>query len=108
MRLHVRPPTGTRIEEAAFIFSSIEREIRRVIPPQELASVLDNIGLPNSGINLAFSDTITNGNGDGDILISLKPDHHSTLDYTRKLRSTLARQFPAESFFFQAADITSE
>ena len=79
-----------------------------MIPPQELDSILDNIGLPNSGINLAFSDTITNGNGDGDILISLKPDHHPTLDYTRKLRSTLAAQFPAESFFFQAADITSE
>jgi multidrug efflux pump subunit AcrB len=108
MRLHVRPPTGTRIEEAAAIFSSIESEIRRVIPPQELDSILDNIGLPNSGINLAMSDTITNGNGDGDILISLKPNHHPTLDYTRKLRSTLAAQFPAESFFFQAADITSE
>ena len=75
MRLHVRPPTGTRIEEAATIFSSIENEIRRVIPAQELDSILDNIGLPNSGINLAFSDSITNGNGDGDILISLKPDH---------------------------------
>src|ERR1700685_4334780 len=108
MRLHVRPPTGTRIEEAAAIFLSIEREIRRLIPPQELDSILDNIGLPNSGINLAMSDTITNGNGDGDILISLKPNHHPTLDYTRKLRSTLAAQFPAESFFFQAADITSE
>jgi multidrug efflux pump subunit AcrB len=108
MRLHVRPPTGTRIEEAGVIFSSIESEIRRVIPAQEIESILDNIGLPNSGINLAFSDSITNGNGDGDILISLKPNHHPTLDYTRKLRSTLAAQFPAETFFFQAADITSE
>ena len=108
MRLHVRPPTGTRIEEAATIFSSIENEIRGVIPAEEIDSILDNIGLPNSGINLAYSDTITNGNGDGDILISLKPDHRPTLDYTRKLRSTLAAQFPAESFFFQAADITSE
>ena len=108
MRLHVRPPTGTRIEEAAAIFSSIEKEIRRVIPPEEVDSILDNIGLPNSGINLAYSDSITNGNGDGDILISLKPDHHPTLDYTRKLRNALAAQFPAESFFFQAADITSE
>src|ERR1700733_3038582 len=108
MRLHVRPPTGTRIEEAATIFSSIENEVRRVIPAAEIDSILDNIGLPNSGINLAYSDTITNGNGDGDILISLKPNHSSTLDYTRKLRSTLAAQFPAENFFFQAADITSE
>ena len=79
-----------------------------MVPPEELDSILDNIGLPNSGINLAFSDSITNGNGDGEILISLKPDHHPTLDYTRNLRSTLAAQFPAETFFFQAADITSQ
>src|SRR5260370_26614287 len=108
MRLHVTCPTGTRIEEAAAIFSSVESEIRRVIPAQELDSMLDNIGLPNSGINLAFSDSVTNGNGDGDILISLKSNHHSTLDYTRKLRNTLAVKFPAENFFFQASDITSE
>jgi multidrug efflux pump subunit AcrB len=108
MRLHVRTPTGTRIEEAAAIFSAVDREIRNTIPAQELDSILDNIGLPNSGINLAFSDSITNGNGDGDILISLKPDHQSTIDYTRKLRNTLAVKFPAETFFFQAADITSE
>ena len=108
MRLHVRCPTGTRIEEAAAIFSSVEREVRRVIPAQELDSILDNIGLPNSGINLAFSDSITNGNGDGEILISLKPGHHPTPGYTRELRRTLTAQFPAESFFFQAADITSQ
>src|ERR1700683_4709291 len=90
MRLHVLCPTGTRIEEASAIFASIDSEIRRVIPAAEIDSILDNIGLPNSGINLAYSDTITNGNGDGDILISLKPDHRPTLDYIRKLRSTLA------------------
>jgi multidrug efflux pump subunit AcrB len=107
MRLHVRCPTGTRIEEASAIFASIETKIRKVIPPQELDSILDNIGLPNDGIDLAYGDSITNGNGDGEILISLKPDHHPTLDYTRNLRSNLAAQFPAENFFFQAADITS-
>ena len=108
MRLHVRTPTGTRIEEAAAIFSSIEREIRRVIPSQELDTILDNIGLPNSGINLAFSDSITSGNGDGEILISMKPNHQPTLDYTRKLRNILTAKFPADTFFFQAADITSQ
>src|ERR1700722_6092598 len=108
MRMHVRCPTGTRIEEAAAIFSSIESEIRKIIPADELDSILDNIGLPNSGINLAFSDRITSGNGDGEILISLKPDHHPTLDYTRKLRTAIASKFPAESLFFQAADITSQ
>jgi multidrug efflux pump subunit AcrB len=108
MRLHVRTPTGTRIEEAAVIFASIERNIRQIVPPQELDSILDNIGLPNSGINLAFSDSITNGNGDGEILISLKPNHHPTLEYTRNIRSLLAAKFPAEDSFFQAADITSQ
>src|ERR1700676_5566266 len=102
MRLHVRTPTGTRIEEAAAIFSSIEKEIRATIPAQELDSILDNIGLPNSGINLAFSDSVTNGNSDGDILISLKPNHHPTLEYTRELRNDLATKFPTENFFFQA------
>jgi multidrug efflux pump subunit AcrB len=108
MRLHVRCPTGTRIEESSAIFASIEAKIRQVIPPQELDSILDNIGLPNDGIDLAYGDSITNGNGDGEILISLKPDHHPTLDYTRELRASLAGQFPAENFFFQAADITSQ
>jgi multidrug efflux pump subunit AcrB len=108
MRLHVRCPTGTRIEEASAIFAAIETKIRQVIPPQELDSILDNIGLPNDGIDLAYGDSITNGNGDGEILISLKPDHHPTLDYTRELRASLAGQFPAENFFFQAADITSQ
>jgi len=108
MRLHVRPPAGTRIEEAAAIFAAVETEIRKVIPAQELDSILDNIGLPQSGINLAFSDSITNGNGDGEILISLKPTHHPTLEYTRKIREILSREFPAETFLFQPADITSQ
>jgi multidrug efflux pump subunit AcrB len=108
MRLHVTCPTGTRIEEASAIFASVEAEIRRIIPPQELASMIDNIGLPNSGVNLAFSDSITNGAGDGEILISLQPKHHSTLDYTRTIRTTLGARFPEEVFFFQAADITSQ
>ena len=108
MRLHVRCPTGTRIEETERIFGAVEAEIRRVVPPQELDIILDNIGLPNSGINLAFSDSATNGAGDGEILISLKPTHHPTIDYMRQLRTGLAARFPSEIFFFQAADITSQ
>jgi multidrug efflux pump subunit AcrB len=108
MRLHVRPPSGTRIEEAERIFAQVEEEVRRVVPPEELDTILDNIGLPNSGINLAFSDSATNGSGDGEILISLKPKHHPTIDYTRQLRTSLAARFPTETFFFQAADITSQ
>ncbi len=108
MRLHVRCPSGTRIEEAERVFGQVEEEVRRAVPPQELDTILDNIGLPNSGINLAFSDSATNGSGDGEILISLKPEHHPTIDYTRQLRTTLAARFPSEIFFFQAADITSQ
>ena len=108
MRLHVRCPTGTRIEQAEQVFASVEADIRRVIPPEELNSILDNIGLSNSGINLAFSDSATIGDGDGEILISLNAKHRPTLDYTRKLREDLAVKFPAETFFFQAANITSQ
>lgn len=108
MRLHVRCPTGTRIEESERIFGEVEEEIRRVLPPEELDTILDNIGLPNSGINLAFSDSATSGSGDGEILISLKPTHRPTIDYTRQLRADLAERFPTETFFFQAADITSQ
>jgi multidrug efflux pump subunit AcrB len=108
MRLHVRCPTGTRIEQAEEVFASVEADIRRLIPPEELDSILDNIGLPNSGINLAFSDSATNGDGDGEILISLNSKHRPTLEYTRKLREDLIAKFPAETFFFQAANITSQ
>ncbi|HEY6342735.1 MAG TPA: efflux RND transporter permease subunit [Bryobacteraceae bacterium] len=95
-------------KEAERIFAAVEAEVRRQIPPEELDTILDNIGLPNSGINLAFSDAPTNGSGDGEILISLKEDHHPTIDYTRRLRTSLASKFPSEIFFFQAADITSQ
>jgi multidrug efflux pump subunit AcrB len=108
MRMHVRCATGTRIEEAERIFAGVEEEIRSLIPAQELDSILDNIGLPTSGINLAFSDSATIGNGDGEILISLKANHHPTLDYTRQLRQRLPLKFPSVIFFFQPADITSQ
>jgi multidrug efflux pump subunit AcrB len=108
MRLHVRCPTGTRIEEAERIFAAVEAEIRGVIPARELNSILDNIGLPTSGINLAFSDSATVGDGDGEILISLNEDHHPSMDYTRALREKLAAKFPSVTFFFQAANITNQ
>jgi multidrug efflux pump subunit AcrB len=108
MRLHVRCATGTRIEEAERIFGAVEEEIRRVIPAQELDSILDNIGLPASGINLAFSDSATIGDGDGEILVSLKAGHHPTPEYERQLREKLSARFPAETFFFQAANITNQ
>ena len=104
MRLHVRCPTGTRIEEAEHIFAEVEAEIRRVIPAAELDSILDNIGLPNSGINLAFSDSATVGNGDGEILISLKEKHRPTPEYTRQLRTRLAAAVSGRDLLLPAGE----
>ena len=109
MRLHARGPSGTRIEQTEVIFSQIEDEIRQAIPPDEIANIIDNIGLPNGGFNLAFGDNPTLGVSDGDILISLKPDEHgSTADYTDLLRKRLRQKFPDVDFFFEAANITNQ
>jgi multidrug efflux pump subunit AcrB len=108
MRLHVRTPAGTRIEETEQIFAAIEGEIRRQIPAGELETILDDIGLPTGGINLAYGDIATQGAADGDILIALKPSHGSTIEHQRTLRDALGRAFPQETFFFQAANITNQ
>ena len=110
MRLHVRTPECTRIEETEHIFGQVDREIRRLIPANEIAEILDNIGLPNSGINLAFGDNSTIASSDADILISLNPTTKSkgTEEYTRILRDDLRGRFPQETFFFQAANITNQ
>ncbi len=108
MRLHVNPPQGMRIEDAELYFASIEKEIRRVIPTDEVELILDNIGLPNSGINLAFGTTGTISNSDGEILIALKPGKRDTTRYMRLLREDLARTFPDGTFFFTPANITNQ
>jgi multidrug efflux pump subunit AcrB len=109
MRLHVRAPEGTRIEETERLFAQVEDQVRQEIPADELRTILDNIGLPISGINLAFSDSVTIGPSDGEILISLKPDHRTpTQVYTRRLRERLRSKFPELRFFFQAANITNQ
>jgi multidrug efflux pump subunit AcrB len=109
MRLHARAPAGTRIEDTELRFAAIEDTIRQVIPPREIDTVIDNIGIPNGGFNLAFGDSPTIGTGDGDILISLKGDEHgSTADYTDKLRKRLHQRFPDMTFFFEAANITNQ
>jgi CzcA family heavy metal efflux pump len=109
MRLHVRTLQGTRIEETEGIFAQVEDEIRRNIPASEMDTILDNIGLPNGGINLAFSDTATIGSGDGEILISLKEGKHGpTQGYMRKLRTALHNRFPDLTLFFQPANITNQ
>ncbi len=108
-QLHVRAPTGTRIEETEVLFSQVERTIRRVIPPRDLALVLDNIGLPSSGVQLAVGSNATVGPADGDMLVQLTSDHKgSTWDYVRALRRELPKEYPGITFFFQPADIVSQ
>ncbi len=109
IRLHVRARGGTRIEETEQKFAAVEQTIRRVIPREELKQILDNIGLPFGGINLAFSDSATVGSFDGEILVSLNPEKHApTNDYVRKLRHELNKAHPDLSFFFQPADIVGQ
>ncbi len=108
MRLHVNPPTGMRIEDAEQYFAAIEHEIRAVIPPTEVELILDNIGLPNSGINLAFGTSATISNSDGEIQIALKPGIHKTEAYQRLIRTDLQKKFPDGTFFFTPANITNQ
>ncbi len=109
IRLHVRAAAGTRIEETERYFALVEDTIRKVIPARELSDILDNIGLPYSGNNIAYSDSATVGPFDGEILVSLKPgEHQSTWEYVRRLRVRLRREFPDLNFFFQPADIVGQ
>jgi len=108
MRLHVYPPQGTRPEDAELYFAAIEREIRQVIPPERVELILDNIGLPNGGFNLAFSDSSVTSDSDGDILIALKPGKRDTEMYMRQLRVRLHAKFPEGIFFFTPANITNQ
>jgi multidrug efflux pump subunit AcrB len=107
-RLHVRAPAGTRLESTKERFFEVGREIRQVIPPNEIQTVLDNIGLPTSGINLAFSDNSTISSADGEILVALNPNHKPVAQYMRILREKLHRDFPDMEFFFSAPDIVSQ
>ena len=109
MRLHVRAKTGTRVEETAVLCDHVEAAIRRAIPGKELESIVDNIGLPASGINVSYNNGGTVGPFDAEILISLnRENHHPTAGYIRKLRHELNAEFPGVSFFFQPADIVSQ
>ncbi len=107
-RLHVRAPAGTRLEATEERFYEVGRAIREVIPPNEIQNVLDNIGLPVSGINLAFSDSATVSSADGEILVALNPKHKPTAQYVRTLREKLHRDFPDMEFYFSAPDIVSQ
>ena len=107
-RLHVRGRAGLRIEETARLVDQVEQEIRRQVPPSEIRTVLDNIGLPYSGINLSYSNAGTIGTSDAEVLVSLNPGHRPTQQYVRRLRDELPEEFPGVEFFFQPADIVSQ
>jgi CzcA family heavy metal efflux pump len=106
--LHVRGPSGMRIEETARLFDLVEDQIRKEIPPAQIDNILDNIGLPYSGMNTQHLTDGTLGAGDGDILVSLKPEHGPTANYVRDLRSKLPRIFPEDTFYTLPADITTQ
>ena len=106
--MHVRAQPGTRIEETARLFDLVERTVRQVIPPSQLENITDNIGLPFSGINMAYQNTGTIGPEDGDALISLNDDHGPTADYVQQLRTVLPQKFPGTTFSFLPADIVSQ
>src|ERR1700722_5776810 len=108
IRLHLRAKTGTRIEEAARITDNVETRIRSLIPKAELGSILDNIGLPVSGINLTYDSASPIGNADADILVTLNAKHRPTAQYVQKLRTALNADFPGVTFGFLPADIISQ
>jgi multidrug efflux pump subunit AcrB len=107
-KLHLRAPTGMRIEDTAFLCDLVENSIRKEIPAPELNSIIDNIGLPYSGINLSYSNSAPIGTSDADILVSLSPQHHPTEKYVEQLRMSLAKDFPGVSFAFLPSDMVTQ
>jgi CzcA family heavy metal efflux pump len=108
-RLHMKAPSGTRIEKTEQIFSTVEAEIRKVIPPDEIALMIDNIGVPAETFNMAFGDSATLGTSDGEILVSLNHHRaHSTPEYMKLLRESLEEKFPGLVFYYQPADIVNQ
>ena len=110
LRLHVRAPTGTRLETTEELFARVEDKVREIIPPSKLDTILDNIGLPVLPINMAYTDSATIGSGDGEILISLKRERKrgETWEYARRLRQELPAAFPEMTFFFRSADMVGQ
>ena len=109
MRLHVRARPGLRVEETARLCDEIEKYLHQQIPRDELLTILDNIGLPNSGLNLSYSNSGVIGTSDAELLVGLNPEHHHpTAKYIRTLREELPRHFPGVEFFFQPADIVTQ
>jgi multidrug efflux pump subunit AcrB len=107
-KLHLRGPTSMRIENTAFLCDLVENSIRQEVPASELQSIIDNIGLPYSGINLSYSNSAPVGTSDADILVTLTPKHHPTADYVNQLRLSLAKQFPGVMFAFLPSDMVTQ
>jgi multidrug efflux pump subunit AcrB len=108
IRLHMRAPTGTRIEETARLADEVEVAIRELVPKDQLETILDNLGVPNSGINLSYSNAGTISTLDGEILMSLREGHRPTDEFVTRLRAELPKRFPGTEFFFQPADIVTQ
>src|ERR1700722_2011894 len=107
-KLHLRAPTGMRIEQTANLCDLVEQFIRQQIPANEVQTVIDNIGLPYSGINLSYSNSAPVGTSDADVLVTLPANHHPTDNYIQQLRLTLPKQFPGVTFAFLPADMVSQ
>jgi multidrug efflux pump subunit AcrB len=108
IKLHLRARTGTRIEETAALCDAVELAIRKYVPADEVANIVDNVGLPYSGINLAYSTSAPVGPGDADIFVTLARKHRPSADYEKLLRVKLAEEFPSTQFAFLPADIVSQ
>src|SRR6267378_1346254 len=108
IKLHLRAPTGVRIDETAALCDHVEATIRQLIPAREITTIVDNIGVPYSGINLAYSTSAPVGPGDAEIFVNLTPDHRPTADYVRALRGKLTALYPSTSFAFLPADMVSQ
>jgi multidrug efflux pump subunit AcrB len=108
IKLHMRARTGTRIEETAAICDQVEATIRQIIPAKQIASIVDNLGLPYSGINLAYSTSAPVGPGDADIYVNLSEDHKPTVEFVRLLRKRLAATYPSTQFSFLPADMIGQ
>jgi multidrug efflux pump subunit AcrB len=107
-KLHLRGPTGMRIEDTAFLCDLVEDTIRKQIPAAEVASIIDNIGLPYSGINLSYSNSAPIGTSDADIMVTLSSKHHPTENYVKQLRLSLSRDFPGVTFAFLPSDMVTQ
>jgi len=108
LRLHVRAPSGSRIEETERVFGRVEDVIREIVPENERAMILDNMGMTPSFTTRAYIDNGTVSDADGEILVSLKPEHRPTADYVARLREELPKRFPGCTFNFQPADVSAQ